>query len=694
MIAGKYRIDRLLGIGGMGVVFRARHLALEKSFALKVIELSPPVDPETEARFRLEAAALGRLRHPNIVDVTDFGIDGRNAGLAYLVMEYLEGRTLAEYCLTHRPPSIETCMSVLEGVAAAIDYAHANGVIHRDLKPSNVFLVGLPDGQSKPKVLDFGLARFFSPNGIASSDATTKRRNAQIDRPSFRLAREAFQAIHVRDAAYIVGTPGYMAPEVLRREQATPSVDIYSLGVIAYEIFTGQVPQTPPQADDCQPAAVSRGVLPPSQINSALPAEIDDAVLQLLSTRVSDRPDVAAIAVDRIRRAIAAAKVREWHSRERPRRLGVAVACALVLTLTAGLSWQTEPLQLVERNLIDARIALSAVQPPDPRLLVISLDDATLAADNRALAQRADEFGTVVDEIFRHEARAIAIDLLLPESWSTSTPFVTTVLRHPDRLTLAALSLPTGEVVGPECARGVITSALGAERASALFGLVNLAVDADGVTRRPVVAFRDASGGRRDAFAGRAANTFFGDSFARPQADVSDAAWIDFRVDPAAIRRLSWINVSDAFRQQPDLFRSRLVLIGGDFAGSGDDHAVPHRSDSSGRVSGLVVQALIANTILTGFPVRGVSTVPALLIMTPLTTLFGFLVLSGQRLTWPLSLLLLGLVVYAVTAFVVFYSFALVLPIVGPVTMCVAATAVAVAVRQYLGGPPSPDPSP
>ena len=143
VIDGTYRLERVLGTGGMGVVFRARHLGLERSCAVKVIELSSSSDPEIEARFRLEAAALGRLKHPNIVDVTDFGVDSRERGLAYLVMEYLEGSTLADYSLRHRPLPVDLILHVIDGVAAAIDYAHANGVLHRDLKPSNIFLVGL-----------------------------------------------------------------------------------------------------------------------------------------------------------------------------------------------------------------------------------------------------------------------------------------------------------------------------------------------------------------------------------------------------------------------------------------------------------------------------------------------------------------------------------------------------------------------
>src|SRR5262245_2853472 len=150
---GKYELERRLGAGGMGVVYRALHLDLHRSVAIKIIASTREGFAD---RFRIEAAALGRLKHPNIVDVMDFGVDDER-GMAYLVMELLEGVTLAARCDASGLPPRREAVEILEKVAAAVDFAHDHDILHRDLKPANVFLVRSTTGTSI-KMLDFGLA--------------------------------------------------------------------------------------------------------------------------------------------------------------------------------------------------------------------------------------------------------------------------------------------------------------------------------------------------------------------------------------------------------------------------------------------------------------------------------------------------------------------------------------------------------
>ena len=159
LIDEKYRIEGQLGHGGMGRVYRARHLELGKLFALKLVQPHRSHRPESVARFRIEAQALGRLNHPNIVQVTDFGVDSR-AG-PYLVMEYIEGMTLGAYLKDRRSLPLEEALPIFSRISRALDHAHDAGILHRDLKPANVLLVPREASHHDVKILDFGIARFL-----------------------------------------------------------------------------------------------------------------------------------------------------------------------------------------------------------------------------------------------------------------------------------------------------------------------------------------------------------------------------------------------------------------------------------------------------------------------------------------------------------------------------------------------------
>src|SRR5687768_5160770 len=156
VVAERYRIEALLGEGGVGRVYRARHTALGRSVAIKLLLTEHEGSEVLRERFRREAEALAALSHPHIVAVTDFGVDGE---MPYLVMELLEGTSLAEMLQEDRlEPS--SAIGIVRQVLLALGYAHARGVIHRDLKPHNIFVRRLDDGSAHVTVLDFGLARF------------------------------------------------------------------------------------------------------------------------------------------------------------------------------------------------------------------------------------------------------------------------------------------------------------------------------------------------------------------------------------------------------------------------------------------------------------------------------------------------------------------------------------------------------
>ena len=156
LLDGKYLIEGSLGQGGMGFVYRARHIELKRLFALKLLQPHKAQRPEYLARFHLEAEALGRLNHPNIVQVTDFGVDSRWG--PYLVMECIEGSSLSESIRDKGMLPLHEALPILGSIARALDYAHDSGILHRDLKPSNVLLFTNSAGHRDAKIVDFGIA--------------------------------------------------------------------------------------------------------------------------------------------------------------------------------------------------------------------------------------------------------------------------------------------------------------------------------------------------------------------------------------------------------------------------------------------------------------------------------------------------------------------------------------------------------
>ena len=218
-------MEERLGEGAAGIVYRAVHVGLEKSFAIKLLKNVGHPAPAALERFRREAVALGRLRHPNIVDVTDSGIDEAAGGVPYIVTELLEGVSLADLCRFQGPQALAQALPLLRQIAAAVDAAHNAGVLHRDLKPGNVFVCSKSPEPPIVKVLDFGLAELL----------TDKPGSGTLPDGKESLAR-------LTTTGGLVGTPLYVAPELIRLGQASRSSDIYSFGVLAYEILGGQPP--------------------------------------------------------------------------------------------------------------------------------------------------------------------------------------------------------------------------------------------------------------------------------------------------------------------------------------------------------------------------------------------------------------------------------------------------------------------
>ena len=303
VLDGKYRITRRIGQGGMGAVYQAQHVGTERPVAVKVLLQELVREPEAIERFRREARAAGRLRHPNVVDVTDFGVASvGQRDTAYLVMEYLEGSSLRQAIDERGALPLDVVADITEQIAEALEIAHAAGIVHRDLKPDNVWLVHDARGGFAVRVLDFGIARLThetdtprhsgapAPPADFAADVTIARTPSPDEATVHSMAQQpgSEDATVVTPAAVghdettarlttagsIIGTPLYMSPEQCRGLDVDRRSDVYALGVMTYEALTGSRPfngtmrevisshinTTPPPVPSV-PAAVSAVVL-------------------------------------------------------------------------------------------------------------------------------------------------------------------------------------------------------------------------------------------------------------------------------------------------------------------------------------------------------------------------------------------------------------------------------------------------
>ena len=272
LISDRYRIEDRLGSGGMSSVFRATDTILERTVAVKILAEHLSDDERFVARFRREALAVAKLVHPNIVQVYDTGND---SGQYYIVMEYVKGRSGAQLLQAHGTLEPEVAVEIGIQACAGLDYAHRHGIIHRDVKPGNLMVIGGPAGAGEmtTKLADFGIAR-------------------------------ASEQTRITQVGSVVGTAAYLAPEQARGEEATPTSDVYSLGVVLYQFLCGRLPYEGASLAELAVRQQSEQPLHPSSYSDDVPQAVGDAVLVALDSDPEHRFAAAGELADALRRGL------------------------------------------------------------------------------------------------------------------------------------------------------------------------------------------------------------------------------------------------------------------------------------------------------------------------------------------------------------------------------------------------------
>ena len=272
LLGGRYELDGIVGRGGMAEVFRARDIRLDRIVGVKTLRDDLARDQTFQARFRREAQSAASLNHPSIVAVYDTGEDMVGpTPVPYIVMEYVDGRTLRDLLREDRRLLPERAMEISDGVLRALDYSHRNGIVHRDIKPGNVMLTRA----GEVKVMDFGIAR-----AVSDSQAT------------------------MTQTAQVIGTAQYLSPEQARGERVDARSDLYSAGCLLYELLTGRPPFTGDSPVAIAYQHVRENPIPPSRVDPEIPGWADAIVLKAMAKDPADRYQSAGDMRNDIQRAL------------------------------------------------------------------------------------------------------------------------------------------------------------------------------------------------------------------------------------------------------------------------------------------------------------------------------------------------------------------------------------------------------
>jgi serine/threonine protein kinase/formylglycine-generating enzyme required for sulfatase activity len=269
LLGGRYKLEQCIGSGGMGEIYRARRMHIGDTVAVKVLRADVVEDEKSRQRFYREARAAAMLHHPNAVVIHDFGEDAD--GTAYIVMELLVGRSLRQVLVQEGTITAVRAYGIIRQASAALDAGHRNGIVHRDIKPDNIILLDSNDAADHVKILDFGIAKVLD--------------NKTLDTHSLEQ--------RLTNVGSVIGTPHYMAPEQCQGEEADSRSDIYSLGVVLYELLTGVAPFLAKTPTGVAIKHVTEKPRPLREINPSVPEAVDRVVLHALEKDPNARPQTA-----------------------------------------------------------------------------------------------------------------------------------------------------------------------------------------------------------------------------------------------------------------------------------------------------------------------------------------------------------------------------------------------------------------
>jgi hypothetical protein len=361
---GDYELLDVIARGGMGVVYRARQISLDRIVAVKMLLAGEFAGPEFVERFRAEAGAVARLQHPGIVAIHEVG---EHEGHPFFSMDYVEGRNLAEVIsdLGVRSLDFQRSASWLKSIAEAVHYAHQRGILHRDLKPSNVLI----DALGQPRLTDFGLAKRFTSDPSAAGDPLSLTLSGQV-----------------------LGSPNYLPPEQAggRHARVGPPSDVYSLGAILYHLLTGRPPFQAESLTTLLKQVVETVPVAPRLLNPGIPRDLETICLKCLEKDVQRRYQTAQDVADELGRFLqdlpiqarpvnAAGRVVRWCRRQ-PVRAGLSAALILALLFgMTGIAWQ------LQRARAGELLALRHAYAGDIREAQRALEEGDLGGARRTL---------------------------------------------------------------------------------------------------------------------------------------------------------------------------------------------------------------------------------------------------------------------------------------------------------------------
>ncbi len=415
-----------------------------------------------------------------------------------------------------------------------------------------------------------------------------------------------------------------------------------------------------------------------------VPKELDEAIVLPLQKEPDKRPRKAMDVVRQIQKAFAGYQYRMWRIREVPKRLQLAGVLTLAFVLLFLLMPGLTVFKNIENYLVDLRFQLVPLHHPDERILLVSIDEATLEADPTLLAEKADEMGLLLQKVMDAGARGITIDFILPERWNQSESFAKLVHKNQGKLILASYIKKDGNIMGFECIKGLIMAGLGSmERAEELFGFLNMQPDTDGCIRHMQLGLRNQDGKSMYSMSARAFQILAGSNISPEQA--RRRLLIDYSIDRSKFQRLSWKDLPLFLNKSPEMFRDKIVLVGGEYEGSQDFHRVPFRPGlSRDEASGLIIHALTLNTLLQDNPIHDVSRSLVLLPMAAVMMFFSAAFLIRPKVFLHLIILFIIVSGFILIVYFLFRWNRLLLPVGVPLITLIIALAPIIWVRRKI----------